>query len=275
MFGVRKSTERKFWQGLVKGFQRAINRAKGAGSSGDLISWLRSFLPSQREDKLLRHVVSTMVKTEQKETANSWKEAAARAGRGPELFREISKEMQGPVGNRVAEIIAQNAKLIQTIPQEWADYVVQYVQRESMKGRRPEDIENELRKILPERMQKNLKVIARTECAKANAALVQARAEHLKIRAYIWRSAKDERTRDAHRAMEGILVFYNDPPNPEALFGGKPYGNYHAGNTFNCRCYQEPVVSIDMLPDVVRVHDHGSILELTKRQIRQRYGKIA
>ena len=128
---------------------------------------------------------------------------------------------------------------------------------------------------MPEHITKNLKCIARTECAKANAAIVQARAEALGIRAYIWHSVGDERTRDAHRAMNGILVFYDDPPNPEAMFGGNGYGNYHAGNTFNCRCHQAPVVDISFLPDVVRVHSHGSITSMTKDQILKRYGKIA
>ena len=131
---------------------------------------------------------------------------------------------------------------------------------------------------MPEHMQRHLKTIARTECAKTNAAITQVRAESCGIRAYIWRSCKDERVRHSHGRMDGVLVFYNDPPCPEALYpanGQQPYGNYHAGNTFNCRCYQEPVMDARFLPDSIRVHVDGSVTTMTKKQIIKRFGKLA
>ena len=75
--------------------------------------------------------------------------------------------------------------------------------------------------------------------------------------------------------MDGVLVFYDDPPSPEALAGEKQYGKYHAGNTFNCRCYQEPLVDIAFLPDVVTVYRDGRIYTTTKGALMHKYGKIA
>ncbi len=273
---VRRSDERKFWKGLCKAFQRFIDEAKqGSGLLNGLSQQTRQFMQSKEVTAYLERLVAGMVKTLRVESAMSWREAAMKGGNGPELYRLIKNEMSGPVGARVWQIISENVAYIKTLPEEWAAYASRYAYREALKGVRPEDVEKHLRKVVPEHMARNLKCIARTECAKANAAIVQARAEYCGIKAYFWRSVNDERTRDAHSQMDGILVFYNDPPNPEALFGGRAYGNYHAGNTFNCRCYQEPVVDIRFLPDVVRVHDHGRIYTTTKGKILDKYGMIA
>ena len=143
-----------------------------------------------------------------------------------------------------------------------------------MKGRRPADVEKELRNILPGKITRNLKCIVRTEMAKASAAITQARAENLGISAYIWHAANDERTRHAHGEMDGLLVFYNSPPNPEALFpeeGVKPYGRYHAGNTFNCRCWQEPVVDWSFLPDSIRVVTSDGVKTMSRKAIIKNY----
>lgn len=199
----------------------------------------------------------------------------SRGTQSKELYRLINNEMNGPVGGRVWELVSENVNFIKTIPDHWKQYAVEYAYRETFRGKRPEQIEEDLRKRLPEYCLKNLKCVARTESAKVNAEIVQARAEMCHISAYIWRCVEDERSRDSHIKMDGILVFYNDPPNPEALFGGHSYGAYHAGNTFNCRCFQEPVVDVRFLPDNVRVHDHGQIIVMTKAQLIKRYDLAA
>ena len=275
---VTGSDEKRFLRGLQRLFSRMIEDIRnGSGLIKGVDPTVRTFMQSDEVKKYLDRLVGNMVQTQRKISANSWREAAYKSGNGPELYRLIREEMKGPVGARVWELIAENAGYIKTLPEAWAAYANQYAFREALKGRRPEDVEAELRKVIPAHIGKNLKCIARTECAKANAAIVQSRAEWCGIRAYIWRCVTDERSRDSHIGMDGILVFYDDPPSPEALFpgSGKPYGKYHAGNTFNCRCYQEPVVDNDFLPDLIRVHDHGEILTMTKAQLLKKYGNVA
>lgn len=275
MPAVSRHEERRFWKDLCKLFNQLIEDVKnGSGLLNGVSQEVRQFMQSDQVKRYLDRVVGRMVRMQRKVSANSWREAAYKSQDGPELYKLISAEMKGPVGTRVWQLISENSAYIRTLPEQWAKFASEYAYRETLKGRRPEDVEAELRKIIPGHMVKNLKCIARTECAKANAAIVQARAEACGIKAYFWRSVKDERSRDAHRMMDGILVFYNDPPNPEAIFGGRAYGNYHAGNTFNCRCWQEPVLDMAFLPNVVRVHDHGRITTMTKYALQDKYGKI-
>ena len=275
---VQRSDEQKYYRGLKKLFKNVIDRfTKGTNSISGIAQEVRKFLHTREVNDYLNKLVGGMVKMERVKSARSWREAEAKGTNSQEIYRLVKNEMNGPVGNVVNQLIAENVAFIKTIPEGWARYAVDYIYRETLKGKRPEQIEKELREKLPAHCTSNLKCVARTEAAKANAAIVQARAEMCGIKAYIWRCVRDERSRDSHIGMDGVLVFYNDPPSPEALFpgSGKPYGAYHAGNTFNCRCYQEPVVDESFLPDVIRVHDHGQIRTMTKVQIRKQFGKVA
>ena len=269
MPAVRGADERKFWQSLCKVFNNLIEETKkGKGVlTEDSGAW-RTFMHSNPVSEFLNRMIGKMTHTLRMQSARSWREAATQGTNGRKINEMIRHEMQGDVGAAVASIINDNAAYIKTLPDLWARYASQCAYRMTMQGKRPEEVEAELRKVVPKHMQKNLKTIARTECAKANAAIVQARAEMCGIKAYIWRCVKDARSRDSHIHMDGVLVFYNDPPSPEALIGQKSYGNYHAGNTFNCRCYQEPVVDVDFLPDVISVYSQGRIVTMTKKQIK-------
>jgi len=248
---------------------------QGSGLLNGVSQKVRKFLHTDEMSEYLNRVISKMVHTERVKSARSWREAASKGTNGAKINGLIRNEMKGKVGKRVQELIDENAKYIKTLPEEWAVYASNHAAKLAMQGKRPEEVEVELRKIIPEHCQKNLKTIARTECAKANAAITQARAEMCGIKCYIWRCVKDERSRKSHILMDGVLVFYDDPPSPEALAGEKSYGKYHAGNTFNCRCYQEPVVDPMFLPDVIRVYEDGRIYTTTKSNLLHKHGKIA
>ena len=273
---VPRSEEQKVFNSLKRLFQGMINDIRnGFVGKNDIQNAARRFLESEEVDNYLNNLMSRMTRRIRIDTAKDWREAASKGTNGPLMYELLKHEMDGPVGRRVYEIIADNVQYIKTVPQDWARYVTQYIAREMLKGRRPEEIEAELRKIMPSHITKNLKCIARTECAKANAAIVQARAEACGIKCYFWKCVKDERSRESHIGMDGILVFYDDPPSPEALFGGKPYGNYHAGNTFNCRCYQQVVVDMRFLPDTFRYYRNGQIYTTTRAAFQRKFGKVA
>lgn len=268
--------ERRVFNSLKRLFGAFIKRIKDGEVSRDQVAAeARKFIDSPQADNYLRNLVSKMTRRIRVDSANDWREAARKSGNGRYIHEKLKHEMDGPVGQRVWEIIAENVQYIKTVPQYWADYITKYALREALKGKRPEEVEAELRKIMPGHITKNLKCIARTECAKANAAIVEARAEACGINCYIWRCVKDERSRDSHIHMDGVLVFYSDPPSPEALIGEKPYGNYHAGNTFNCRCFQEPVIDVRLLPDTFKYYSAGKIHTTTRAAFIKKFGLVA
>lgn len=271
---VSRALERVIYNGLKRLFFDLINDYRN-GYIKNINDVSRQFIESDEVDDYLRNLMDRMTRRIRIDTARDLRQTSVNTHNGRVIYEAMKHEMQGPVGRKIWALIADNTQYIKTLPQEWAVYASQYAAREALKGKRPEEIEKELRKVIPNHMAKNLKCIARTECAKAQSEIVQARAEAVGCKCYFWRCIGDERTREAHAMMDGILVFYDDPPNPEELFGGKSYGHYHAGNTFNCRCFQDVVVDVRFLPEAFSYYRNGAVHTTTKAAFLRQYSIAA
>lgn len=263
MFRVPKRIEAMFGKRLYNAFQALVNRIiKGKKPVEELI---REFVFSKETEEYIDNSIRKMINEQRVGSAQSWREAARRKAIAKEIVEYTKHEMQGNVGRRVAELVGNNSLYIKTLPSQWAEKASQIALRMTLEGKRPETIEVELRKIIPEEMQKNIKTIARTESAKANAAIAQARAEELGIKCYIWRTCNDERVRKSHAFMKGTVCFWNNPPAPE----GRDY--YHPGGTYNCRCYAEPVIDVKDLPNSMSVWVGDGVRKMSKKAFMKMY----
>lgn len=132
-----------------------------------------------------------------------------------------------------------NAKLIRSIDKEFLDALTKTVRKAVREGARVET----LTKIIQERflaksgsappnLEARAKLIARDQVLKYNAALTRERHKANGITHYIWRTAKDERVRSSHKALEGQVFAYD---------GTTPVG-VHPGEDYQCRCHAEPVI---------------------------------
>lgn len=86
--------------------------------------------------------------------------------------------------------------------------------------------------------------IARTEIAKSNASINQARAMAVGSTHYIWRNSGDGAVRESHRIykgkkLDGLIFAWDDPPT---LDDGH---TIHPGNIYECRCYAQSILSDD------------------------------
>jgi SPP1 gp7 family putative phage head morphogenesis protein len=202
----------------------------------------------------------------------TWREAAARSMQSQKLYRLLQAEMQGATGQRVAEIVRDNARYISSLPLECARALTGEVTKAQEAGARAGTIAKMMKSRFPELLRSRVQFISRTEVAKASAALTQARCEALKIDFYEWETSLDARVRASHRKMQGILIPYNDPPSPEALNGEKStLGNYHAGCAPNCRCPQIPLLSIDDVRWPHKVYSNGAIHMMTLVAFKERF----
>jgi SPP1 gp7 family putative phage head morphogenesis protein len=104
-----------------------------------------------------------------------------------------------------------------------------------MGGKRADEVAAELARS-GEVTEGRATLIARTEIAKANSALTQARAEYVGASHYIWRTAEDGDVRESHAAMNGKIFRFDDPPYVEGE------GNHGPGEFPNCRCFAEPII---------------------------------
>ena len=64
--------------------------------------------------------------------------------------------------------------------------------------------------------------------------------------------------------MDDCLIHWSEPPSPELVIGQKSYGNYHAGSTFNCRCYPEPVLGLADIAFPAKIFWQGKIMRMSR-----------
>lgn len=147
-------------------------------------------------------------------------------------------DTQSPmVRSAVARLHREQVDLIKTLPLDAAKVAQDMSRRVAMEtGERAETLIAKLqgfKKGYPEYAARRL---ARTEVAKAQAALVKSQSEDLGIKQYVWRTVKDEAVRDSHARMNGKICSWDSPPEVE------PGQFYHPGGIYNCRCYAEPIL---------------------------------
>lgn len=151
---------------------------------------------------------------------------------GKELRKTMAESAVGAVARQRQK---EQVELIKSLPLE-AGLRAQKLSQEAMMGsRRASEVAEELART-EEVTASRATLIARTEIAKANASLTQARAQYVGATHYIWRTAEDADVRDSHAQMDGKIFRFDDPPYVEGE------GNHGPGEIYNCRCYAEPII---------------------------------
>lgn len=235
-----------------------------------MVDKLNSLFRSPAFEEFANKAATKMVTNMNKNSYANWRIAAQKNSKGIQVYNTVNKELQSPMGGFLNELIIRNSTIIKSIPQDMTKKMNVYIQKETLKGTRSTEIAKTLQRQFTEKSRASIKLIARTEVSKTQSALTQIRAENLGIQWYIWRTAEDQRVRSSHEHMEDVLIEWKNPPSPEALRGeSNTFGNYHAGEIFNCRCYPEPVVDIDMVSFPHKAHINGAIKMISRKQFEE------
>lgn len=176
----------------------------------------------------------------------------------------------------------ERANLFKTIPVNLANHVTTNISKWSVQGMTSKEVSYKLREYIPNLLESQVKTIARTETSKTLIGLTSYKSIKNNIPCYQWKASGgysgDGRTRNSHRHMSDVIIFWNDPPAPEDLFPTgyrNTLGHYHAGCCPNCRCVAMPVVFVEDLKFPVRVYQNGTITKMNKIDFLKLYnGKI-
>ncbi len=145
------------------------------------------------------------------------------------------------VGAVARALMEEQVALIKSIPLEAGQRAQKIAYEAAISGARAapnEDTIKELEKQMgmsTEVATTRAQLISRTETARSNSSINQARALSVGAEGYIWRTTMDGAERESHRKMNGKYVKYSEPPTLTDGTTG------HAGTFPNCRCYGEPV----------------------------------
>jgi len=165
------------------------------------------------------------------------------AKKNQKAFKQHSKMMgralkagvaETEVGATAAKLMNEQVNLIKSIPTEAGARAQKLALEGFYNGTRSDEIAKELMRTTKVTESRAV-LIARTETARANALITQARAQAIGAQAYYWRTTMDGAERDSHAKMNGKPVMYAKPPKLSDGTVG------HAGTFPNCRCWQDPV----------------------------------
>jgi SPP1 gp7 family putative phage head morphogenesis protein len=259
------------YQRSLRRLMRKLERElKGATNPNSIVRILKKFTKSKEFQQHAEAEAKRMVTSVFTDAGKTWRTAANVNGKGRQIYEALRNEIQTtPIGISIRNQIELNAGYITQVPEKVSRDLTEYITKRSLEGRRSEDIAEELHSIYPKMLKNKVDLIARTETSKTSTALTKARCDNLGIKAYIWRTSEDIRVRDSHKKMDDVIVFWNDPPSPEALAGEKNVGRYHAGNIYNCRCYPEPIVRLDFVSWPHKVYYNGQIVRMSRKQFEE------
>ncbi len=249
---------------------------KSKDDLADILRALKKHMKSKEFQQYAYAAARKMVTSVFSDSGKTWRTAANVNGQGRQIYEALRHEMKTtPIGISIRDQIEKNAELITRVPGKVSEELTEYITKRSLEGRRSSDIAEELHSIYPNMLKNKVDLIARTETSKASTALTKARCDNLGIKAYIWRTSEDIRVRESHKNMDDVIVFWNNPPSPEALEGEKNVGYYHAGNIYNCRCYPEPIIKLEFISWPHKVYWNNQIVRMSKKQFMQIAGIAA
>lgn len=260
---------------VEKDFEKALNKfteafkrlASKSNSISDFQDKMDRFQQSKEFQDMILLYVRRMVTPIATMNMSTWRKAARKATKNPFLYNLLLQEINSGLASDIEKQIHENALLIRTLPNDTANKVVEDIYGEGLQGLRSSEIAKHIRKYTDQHARASAKLIARTETSKTMSALTEARSKNLNLNWYVWRTEQDgDRVRPSHRIMEGVLVNFSDPPSPEQLAGLPSVGTYHAGNIWNCRCYEEPLIDIDDVSWPHKVHINGQIKTMSKKE---------
>ena len=237
---------------ILKSTLTSVTKAKGIKA----ISLLKKY--SKTLTKWSNKTVATMFYNVDKDNKKKWDKLSAK------MSQELKKELSRPPEKAwMQKYMDDNVGLIKSIPIDAAKRVHKLIKENQYVGLRSTDLIDEIMRI-GSISENKAKMIARTETSRYSTALTEMRATSIGADWYVWKAVGDFRTRSSHKHMNRVLVNWNDPPSPEKLTGEKAYGEYHAGETFNCRCYPEVVLDLDDVNFPAKVYWKGKIQTMKK-----------
>lgn len=258
------------YKNALKNLMKKMNKVLiGYTNTRQIVIELKKFAASKEFKEYAERTAMKMVTALFSDAGRTWRQAARVNTKGKSIYEALKQEVQGPIGGYVSEQIKNNAELIKSMPMSLARDVTDYVGKETLKGRRASDIAEDLQKKIPSMSEHKAGLIARTEVGKTSTALTKARSESIGVNWYRWRTSEDQRVRNSHSHMEGVLINWNNPPSPELFVKQKSVGSYHAGNIYNCRCYPEPLVSLDFISWPCKVYYKGKVQSMSKKQFQE------
>lgn len=145
--------------------------------------------------------------------------------------------------------VDENIQKIKSIPNDTLGSMQKIILDGFREGKTITAIQKEIQKEYSV-TRRNAQLLARDQIATLNAQISKLQQEDAGCSKYKWSSSKDSRVRDCHRALDGKIFSWDDPPEMwyETKSGRVYTGRHcHPGEDIACRCVAIPVFDIDTI----------------------------
>lgn len=145
--------------------------------------------------------------------------------------------------------IAENVLLIKSIPSETLGDLREIILGSYLKGSSIRDIQKAIQETYNTSKRK-AQLLARDQVATLNAQLTKAQQTDAGCKKYRWSDSRDGRVRDCHKALDGKVFSWDDPPEMwyETKRGRVYTGRRcHPGEDYCCRCVAIPVFDLESI----------------------------
>lgn len=152
-----------------------------------------------------------------------------------------------------------NYTLITSNAKKYVEQINILTEQAIVNGMSPMKLKEEILKATEGLSVKHCKLLARDQMGKLNGQITQAQMEEVGLDLYVWSTSADDRVRDSHAIMEGLLCRWDDASvysdDNGKTWKARPSGavDLHPGQDIQCRCvglafYPELVSEIEGTP---------------------------
>lgn len=226
----------------------------------DMVRRVFQKIAQQLEQKLARYGLADMIGKVSKLTKNTslreWKKAVHET-LGIDL---LSDYYSGAFyESAIRRWVDENVLRIQSIPKDTLGEMQEIILSGFRKGETITSITKEIQNSY--KVSRNrAKMIARDQVATLNSQITKMQQEDAGCKYYRWSDSRDSRVRDCHRALNGKVFSWDDPP--EMWYNTKSRGRVntgrrcHPGEDICCRCIAIPVFDIDTIDVPIKESTH-------------------
>lgn len=208
----------------------------------NLENWLSVYMPDISElpeDKNNNIILAALGKTAEEAMEFGNKEFSKTLDKGIHVNLPTSAGWWNDMKSTWAE---DNYTLITSNAKSYVSKINTLTEQAIVNGMSPKKLSEEIFKATESLTKKHCKLLARDQMGKLNGQITQAQMEEIGLDMYVWSTAFDDRVRDSHAAMEGLLCRWDDA-SVCSYDGGKtwvdrPSGavTLHPGQDIQCRC---------------------------------------
>ena len=152
-----------------------------------------------------------------------------------------------------------NYTLITSNAKNYVSKINTLTEQAIVNGKSPAKLKAEIKKATEGLSDKHCKLLARDQMGKLNGQITQNQMLEIGLNLYVWSTSSDDRVRDSHAIMEGLLCRWDDASlcsyDNGKTWEKRPSGavELHPGQDIQCRCsaltfYPELVAEIESVP---------------------------